>query len=761
MTAKSDATAHLIRLLNVLRTQFPQYRVQRLHFGQGGEFGSTELDTYCGKQGIILQTTNGYSPQENDIAERANGVVLPRIRAMRMATAMPPLLWGEALLHVVDTLNKLPLGLTSPHERLYGVAPDLGVLRTWGCLAWVYTPAESRRRKEKLQPRARLSLLLGFSDTTKGYKFLDLLTGQVTTAQRGNAHFHEDFTADGTYVKQLLENAYFDCMHDLSSTVPVTRITTTMESCADEAGELVKGSMSLLSPDATQVGMDPVPAKNMNPVGVVDADAVGEPHGTSAAMCSAPKSSGIIVERSSKSASSPDMTKTVAASPAKGNTRKHGRRKHDKTDEKVTSGYEIQPPPVAPCIKRPRRTQKQNVRLSDYVVDHVLAAHGDIAIPITYKQARVTKYWPQWKDAMLSELQSLRGYRTWKLVPRTTTKKLKAITCRWVFSVKRGERGRVTRFKDHLVIHGFKQQRGRDWAVLQYDVKTAFLYGLLKSLYGLKQAPHICNKTLHVKLVELGFERLDSDFGRYAMKEDGEIKMLLTVYVDDLLLMGPPELCEATAATLKKSFELTSMGNVKYLLGVEIRIDRQRRQIIYSQQQYVLDLVKEYHKSTCDGCATPEATSPFKAQPPETNEYLPYSWIRCTKRVLRYLQATKNYGLVQDISEGTSAALMTYSDADYVNDPEDRRSISGYVTMLDGNNKFHMVRRNIELKRMTVKHCGTEDMVADIMTKVLGAVKFARFRRMMKVLPVVIAEYDTTATSTANAAQELHHAAER
>ncbi|KAG4230204.1 hypothetical protein PC116_g21491 [Phytophthora cactorum] len=34
------------------------------------------------------------------------------------------------------------------------------------------------------------------------------------------------------------------------------------------------------------------------------------------------------------------------------------------------------------------------------------------------------------------------------------------ITCRWVFVVKRDERGRVKRFKARLVIHGFKQQFG-------------------------------------------------------------------------------------------------------------------------------------------------------------------------------------------------------------------------------------------------------------------------------------------------------------
>ncbi|OWY98923.1 polyprotein [Phytophthora megakarya] len=133
--------------------------------------------------------TNSYSPQENGIVVRANGVVLPRLRAMIMATNLPLILWCEALLHVVTTLNWLPtkpLGLVSPHQILHKLEPMLEDLRTWGCLAHVRVPPESRQKKEKLEPRAKLSLLLGYSKTTLGYKFLDLKTAQVMTARGGN-----------------------------------------------------------------------------------------------------------------------------------------------------------------------------------------------------------------------------------------------------------------------------------------------------------------------------------------------------------------------------------------------------------------------------------------------------------------------------------------------------------------------------------------------------------------------------------------------
>ncbi|OWY90747.1 polyprotein, partial [Phytophthora megakarya] len=113
-----------------------------------------------------------------------NGIVLPRIWAMLTATHLPNSLWGEALLHVVTTLNNLPtkpLGLVSPHQRLWKEEPMLDDLRTWGCLAHVRIPPESRQKKEKLSPRARLCLLLGYGVSTPGYKFIDLVTAQVVT----------------------------------------------------------------------------------------------------------------------------------------------------------------------------------------------------------------------------------------------------------------------------------------------------------------------------------------------------------------------------------------------------------------------------------------------------------------------------------------------------------------------------------------------------------------------------------------------------
>ncbi|KAE8958809.1 hypothetical protein PR001_g30929 [Phytophthora rubi] len=283
------------------------------------------------------------------------------------------------------------------------------------------------------------------------------------------------------------------------------------------------------------------------------------------------------------------------------------------------------------------------------------------------------------------------------------------------------------------------------------------------------------------------------------------------VYVDDLLLMGPRKLCEEVAVSLQETFELTTMGAVKYLLGVEILINKTREQIVYSQRQYVLEVLKRFHMENCNGSATPEATTPSASRPDiahatrHLGKYLTnYDHTHYTQanRVLRYLKATSYYGLVMDVQPGEGVEVCAYSDADYANDPVDRRSISGYVTILDNNvisyasrkqeinslstceaeyvavaeatkdliwlaglckelgwkhpvplllgdnqgaialtaksgkhskskhidNNYHMVRRNVKLKRFTTQHVDTDAMVADVMTKALRLVKFTQFR---------------------------------
>ena len=58
---------------------------------------------------------------------------------------------GNLLLKTaIHTYNCTPLKKTnwkSPYENLYGKKPDIKYFRTFGCLAWVFIPKETRQNK--------------------------------------------------------------------------------------------------------------------------------------------------------------------------------------------------------------------------------------------------------------------------------------------------------------------------------------------------------------------------------------------------------------------------------------------------------------------------------------------------------------------------------------------------------------------------------------------------------------------------------------
>jgi hypothetical protein len=50
--------------------------------------------------------------------------------------------------------------------------------------------------------------------------------------------------------------------------------------------------------------------------------------------------------------------------------------------------------------------------------------------------------------------------------------------------------------------------------------------------------------------------------------------------------------------------------------------------------------------------------------------------------------------------------------------------------------KHHFIRDHLERKEITLNHLGTEDMIADILTKALERMKFEKFRRQIGVVDI-------------------------
>jgi hypothetical protein len=158
-----------------------------------------------------------------------------------------------------------------------------------------------------------------------------------------------------------------------------------------------------------------------------------------------------------------------------------------------------------------------------------------------------------------------------------------------------------------------------NWHISGLDVRNAYLYGdldeeiymeqpdgfvqpgkekhvlkLLKALYGLKQAGRVWWQTLHKFLTKsMGFTRLQSDAGVFVYRaKDGGL-VILIVYVDDALFLGPDlALVHKVKAIFAKKWECRDLGEATDFL--RMRITRKGQSIVLDQQSYLEKVLERF-----------------------------------------------------------------------------------------------------------------------------------------------------------------------
>ncbi|KAE9070628.1 hypothetical protein PF007_g26875 [Phytophthora fragariae] len=80
-------------------------KVEVFNSDQGPELFNNKLKFFLEANGIEYTTTNAYSPEENGLVEKMNGVVMSRVRCLLTAANMPWSLWGEAFNFAIEVMN--------------------------------------------------------------------------------------------------------------------------------------------------------------------------------------------------------------------------------------------------------------------------------------------------------------------------------------------------------------------------------------------------------------------------------------------------------------------------------------------------------------------------------------------------------------------------------------------------------------------------------------------------------------------------------
>ncbi|TFY75222.1 hypothetical protein EWM64_g8790 [Hericium alpestre] len=165
-----------------------------------------------------------------------------------------------------------------------------------------------------------------------------------------------------------------------------------------------------------------------------------------------------------------------------------------------------------------------------------------------------------------------------------------------------------------------------DLEVHQMDIKTAYLHSelkeeiylqppagfsmpkgkvwkLIKSVYGLKQAGRVW------------YLRIKSEFKKAQWAhEDGTI-LYAAIYVDNIILVfnSMDALLEAKEA-LKRLFNMSDLGEVHWVLGLEVIRDRNTHTIVLSQHRYVEEILECAGYSDAHPIATPALANEHMAK---------------------------------------------------------------------------------------------------------------------------------------------------
>src|ERR1700759_2959721 len=806
LRSKSETLQHVKHYASMMENQL-NTKIKQFRSDRGGEFKSREFEEYLDAKGILHDKTVPYTSQQNGRAERINRTLREKSEAMRHKANITDNWWEFAMTTAAHVYNRTPLESLkwkTPYQALFKQQPNVSHLRTFGCLAWVWTPDEIR--SNKLTPKAEPMTFIGYERGTKGWIFMrkDNRIFVGSHAIFNELHFPRGFVEVKRQEPSPPRRNKLDKTNwnpedssdddDDNNSTHRTRIKRSKPQKHDHYKE-DQGETSFIEEESQYFS----PADDSDAEHTETEDHKDSGPNTPKRKISPPpkpKQKKVLIQIPEQLRRSSRIRKPVIKPDSAYGQRKPTSILRQQIDEdKKSMDPETSFWTSGSSAEEPGTTED-----SESEVERIASGSGNKALkmllskaveikrdflPITYKDVDKIRnsdpvQFKAWQSAMQDEINALNDRDVWELVDRRSINNRKPIRCRWVYSIKSDGRKRA-----RLVAKGFSQIPGidfedtfspvaryetvrillataalDDWELEALDVKTAFLYGSLdeklymeqpsgfvikehegkvyrlkKALYGLKQASLAWNKAANDSLEKLGFNKLKSNAGIYILQDAGII-LVIVLYVDNVLFMGNnrDSLMEKKRLFMKK-WECRDLGPVSEYLGMSITRDRKNKTITIDQIKYAQKVVEQFEQTNCNDVTTPlpggyhpqhafieeiwydkfsvrkygepKSTpkqlqtfqsiigsllyltlgtrpdithaviimSQFMANPTEEH-------IKKALHIVKYVKSTMNAKLVYN-GKGMEG-LLAYTDADWAECKDTRKSVTGYLIKLAG-----------------------------------------------------------------------------
>ncbi|GJU03736.1 putative ribonuclease H-like domain-containing protein [Tanacetum coccineum] len=666
--ATKDETSGILKSFITRIENIVDHKVKVIRCDNMTEFKNKKINQFYEMRGILRQFSVARTPQQNIVDERRNGTLIEAARTMLADSKLPTTFWAEVVNTACYVQNRVlvvkPHNKT-PYELFHGKTPTLSFMRLFRCHVTILNTID---HLGKFDGKADEGFFVGYSLNSKSFRVFNNRTRIV------EENLHIRFS---------------------ESTPNVVGSTKT----SDNAGQARKETK-------------PVKYYILLPLWTADP----------------PFSKKSKSSHDDGSKPSSDDGKKVDEDP-----RKESECKDQEKEDNVNSTNNV-------------NTVSSTVNVVDDEDDGAVAKMNNLDTTIQVSPnptTRIHKDHPL--DQVIKDLQ----------LATQTRKMLKNLEER---GNKKDERGIVIRNKARLVAQRYTQEEGLDYdkvfapvtrikvirlflayasfkefVVYQIDVKSAFLYGNIeeevyvyqlprfedpnfpdrvykveKALYGLHQAPRAWYETLSTYLLYNGFQRGKIDKTLFIKRHKGDI-LLVQVYVDDIIFGSTKkELCFAFEKLMHEKFQMSSMGELTFFLGLQVQ--QKKDGIFISQDKYVVEILKKFGFTEVKTASTPMETQKPLLKDEDGKEvdvhmyrsmigslmYLTssrpdimfavcacaryqvnpkVSHLHAVKRIFRYLKGQPKLGLWYP--KDSPFDLVAYTDSDYAGASLDRKSTTG------------------------------------------------------------------------------------
>ncbi|GJW09338.1 putative ribonuclease H-like domain-containing protein [Tanacetum coccineum] len=558
-----DETSEILKFFIKEVENLVDKKVKIIRSDNGTEFKNKVMDDFCREKGIKREYSVARTPQQNGVAERKNRTLIEAARTMLADSKLPTTFWAEAVSTACYVQNRVlivkPHNKT-PYELFRGFKPAIGFMKPFGCHVTILNTLDNLG---KFDGKSDEGFFVGYSLSSKAFRVYNTRTRKV------QENLHIGFLENKPMIEGNGPKWLFDLdsltqsmnyvpvvagtfSNDFAGIQGVSESSTSSQQDQDNQDCIVMPIWK----DASYFG-DAAPRTDADDGLQDENDATEKSHEDSSLKDNGTADQQVNTARPEINTGSREVSTAlpevntatpedlVGPSPASEDTQVE--------DQEIELGNI----PQSYAVPTTPHTRIHK----DHPIDHVI---GDVQSSVQTR--RMTTSYSElgflsaiyegkshqdlhtsWVEAMQEELLQFKLQKVWILVD--LPKGHRAIGTKWVYRNKKDERGIVIRNKARLVAQGHTQEEG-----INYDEVFAPV-----SRTEIEEEVYVCQPP--------GFE--DPDHPDKVYK--GHI-LLVQIYVDDIIFGSTKkELCDEFEKLMKDKFQMSSMGELTFFLGLQVQ----------------------------------------------------------------------------------------------------------------------------------------------------------------------------------------------